>query len=376
VPASYRRPAWVEVDLGALASNIAALKDRLAPSVGFMAVVKANGYGHGMIPVAGAALEAGADRLGVALLEEALELRSVGIGTEVPIQILGETPLDGLGHAIDAGIDITTGRRETIEAIAAAASGGTARVHLKVDTGMRRIGCATGDALALARLIESHPGMVLAGVMTHFATAEEPEGQAFRDQLDAWRAVRGELQAAGVRPETWHSANSAATILSPETHEDFVRCGIAIYGLHPGVSTHELIDLKPALRLLARVSEVKKVCAGEAVSYGHTWRAQSDSTVATIPIGYGDGYTRRFSNLARACVGGAPGRIVGNVTMDQSLVLVPPGVEVAVGDVVELIGGTVSADELAGALGTINYEITCMLNGRLPRRYGPVGDDR
>jgi alanine racemase len=366
---AYRRAAWIEVDLAAIRGNVGALKALLAPGVLFMAVVKANGYGHGILPAARAALAAGADRLGVALLEEGERLRRAGIG--VPIQILGEMPPEGASRACRARLDVTTGRADTLDALAAAArrSTGSVRVHLKVDTGMRRIGCEPNEALGLARGIAGDEALDLAGVMTHFATSEEPDGTVFRSQLATWAAVREELAAAGIRPETWHAANSGATILSPETHHDMVRCGISIYGLHPGEATRGKVGLAPALALKARISHVKEVAAGEGASYGHAWHAERPTTVATLPVGYGDGYTRRLSNVGHAMVGGRKAPVVGNVTMDQILVAAPEGTTPGVGDEVTLIGPGVTADDLARMLGTINYEITCMLNGRLPRRY-------
>lgn len=384
---TYRRAAWVEVDLGAVQSNIRALMSRLASGVAFMAVVKANAYGHGMLAVARAALDAGADRLGVALLEEAERLRRAGIGPapcgslrhddpsdaggDIAVQVLGELPVEGALRAVAGGIDVTTGRAETIDALAAAARslGRRARVHLKVDTGMGRIGCSPDEALPFARRISSSPDLVLAGVMTHYATSEEPAGPVFRKQQSVWSGVREAISAAAVVPEAWHSANSAATILSPEAHDDMVRCGIALYGLHPGEATKRAVELKPALSLHARVSNVKRVAAGSSVSYGHAWTAKRPTTIATLPIGYGDGYTRRLSNRAGVVVGGARAPVVGHITMDQCLIAVPDGVPIAVGDVATLIGPEVTADELASLAGTINYEITCMLNGRLPRRY-------
>lgn len=366
---AYRRAAWVEVDLAAIEGNVAALKALLAPDVLFMAVVKANGYGHGILQAARAAVSAGADRLGVALLEEGERLRRAGI--DVPIQILGEIPREGAARACRARLDVTTGRADTLDALAAGAraAGGRARVHLKVDTCMHRIGCEPADALGLARRIAEDEALDLAGVMTHFATSEEPEGGVFRSQLATWAAVREELGAAGIRPEAWHAANSGATILSPETHHDMVRCGISIFGLHPGEATRDRVVLKPALSLKARISHVKRVGAGEGASYGHTWHAEDPTTVATLPIGYGDGYARRLSNVGYGVIAGRRAPVVGNVTMDQVLVAVPDPAEAGVGDEVTLIGPGVTADDLAGLLGTINYEITCMLGGRLPRRY-------
>lgn len=365
----YERPSWVLVDLAAVAHNVCKLKSLLAPGVELMAVVKANGYGHGMLEVSRAVLAAGADRLGVALLEEGEHLRTAGIDARV--QVLGELPEAAASRALGADLDLTTGRMEFIEAAAAAAraTGRRARLHLKVDTGMNRIGCHPRDALALARGIAADEHLVLAGVMTHFASSEEPEGPGFQSQIRLWHDVRTELASAGVAPETWHAANSGATILVPESHHDMVRCGISVYGLHPGPATRGRIDLKPALGLHSRVSALKKCAAGESVSYGHTWTAERETTVATLPLGYGDGYTRRLSNLGWGVFGSSRLPIVGNITMDQTMVAVPDGLDLGVGDVVTLIGEGVTADDLAALLGTINYEITCMLGERLPRRY-------
>lgn len=365
----YARPAWVEVDLGAVTANVAALRRLLSRKTEFMAVVKADGYGHGLVEVSRTVLAAGADRLGVALLEEGETLRSEDI--DAPLQVLGEMPAEAAVRAVAADLHVTTGRREMLDALAAAGRslGRPAHVHLKVDTGMRRIGCEPQDALGLARRVLDEDGMVLAGVMTHFATAERAHDEPFRRQLALWEDIRAALHDAGIAPQRWHAANSAATVLSPSTHLDMVRCGIAVYGLHPGDETRERVTLEPALRLLARVSHVKTVRAGEGVSYGHTWLAERDTRIATVPVGYADGYTRRLSNTGYAIASGRVLPVVGNVTMDQILLAVPEDANVDVGDPVTLIGEGVTADDLARLLGTINYEITCMLDRRLPRRY-------
>lgn len=362
--------AWVDVDLAAIAANIRTVKGRLAQGVSFMAVVKANAYGHGMLRVAGTALAAGADRLGVARAEEALELRRAGI--RAPVQILGEVLGADHGNVIAAEIDVTTGRADAIEALAAAGrtAGKHARVHLKVDTGMGRIGCSPAEALPLARRVMDDPDLTLAGVMTHYATSEKPSEPSFVSQLAVWRDVRATLVASGIAPDTWHCANSAATILTPETHDDMVRCGISIYGLHPGESTRSVVELVPALSLTALVTHVKRVEAGTAISYGHTWRAPAPTTIATVAIGYGDGFTRLLSGKAEAVIGGRRVPVVGRITMDQCMLAVPDDVTVRVGDAASLIGPDLPADELAEVLGTINYEIVCMLDDRLPRRYG------
>lgn len=365
----YRRPAWLEVDLGAVASNVAALRALLPPGVAFMAVVKADGYGHGVLEVSRTAVAAGADRLGVALLEEGELLRERGL--DVPIQILGETPPAAARRAVAAGLEVTTGRAEMVEALSGAgrALGREAWLHLKVDTGMRRIGCEPADALDLARRAVGAEGLVLAGVMTHFATSECPDSAVFLEQVEVFGEVRRAFADAGLRPRTWHAANSAATILSPQTHQDMVRCGIAVYGLHPGDATRDRVELVPALGLIARVSHVKRVQAGQGVSYGHTWIAERPTVIATIPVGYADGYARRLSNLGHVVFEGHALPVVGNVTMDQILVAVPDRLGLGVGDAVTVLGKGVSADDLARLIGTINYEVVCMLGRRLPRYY-------
>jgi alanine racemase len=373
VHASDRRWAWAEVDLDAVASNVSTLRAPLPKGTRFMAVVKSDGYGHGALEVARAALRAGADRIGVATLDEALRLRSGGV--TAPLHLLSEAPPRAAARVVDAGIIATLFSPDYAAALsrAAVSQQRVAGFHLKVDTGMNRIGVRAEDAADFVESLRGLPGLAMEGTFTHFATADVPGDWEFEHQLERFNATVAEFRHRGIEPGIVHAANSAGTILHPEAHFDMVRCGIAIYGLHPDPSTHGKVELVPAMSVMARVSRVARLGMGEGVSYGMTWHAAAPTTVATLPIGYADGIRRSLSNTMSVLIGGRPCRQVGRVCMDQLMVEVPRGLEVAVGDEAVLIGRQgdeeLALEGMAELAGTIDYEIACGLGARLSRTY-------
>jgi alanine racemase len=362
------RPTVVEVDLEAIRHNVRLLKP---PSAGLMAVVKADGYGHGDEAVARAALEAGASWVGVALVEEGLGLRERGI--EASILVLSELPPGSEKEALAGGLTPTVYTEDGVAGVseAAAALGRTAAVHLKVDTGMHRVGLwPPSRATALARGILD-AGLQLEGLWTHFA-ASERDDDGTREQLRLLLEARDGLIAEGIRPRLVHAANSGATIRLPETHLDLVRPGAALYGLDPGGGIGPAFGLRPALTWRSAVTMVKRVPAGDRLSYGWTYRLERDASVATVPVGYADGYPRGVSSKAEVLIGGRRHLVAGTVTMDQ--ILVDCGDEdVAKGDEVVLIGASgeerITAEELASHIGTIGYEIATAISERVPREY-------
>lgn len=370
---TYARFAWTEIDLHAVSRNVRTLKALTRPGTLFMAVVKADGYGHGALRVARAALNVGADRLGVATVEEALELREAGIRT--PLHLLSEPPLSAIPLVLEHSlIPAVTTRDFAIElGRCASAAGVEAPFHLKIDTGMNRIGVRAEEAAEFAVSLKDFPGLAHEGTFTHFATADAPGDWDFERQMQRFSSALAELKTEGVDPGIVHAANSAGTILHPEAHFSMVRCGIAIYGLHPDKSTYGKVDLVPAMSVKARISLVKRIAMGDGVSYGLTWRAAAPTTIATLPLGYADGVHRVLSNKMQVLVGGVRCQQVGRVCMDQLMLEVPRGVKAAYGDEVVLVGeqGTerVLMDEMADLAGTINYEIACAFGMRLPRTY-------
>jgi alanine racemase len=362
------RPTWAEVDLEAIRHNVRALKP---PGAELMAVVKADGYGHGDVRVARAALEAGATWLGVALVEEGIRLREAGI--HAPILVLSEPPPGASAAAIEAGLTATVYSEEAAAALGAArrAGDGPPRVHLKVDTGMHRVGVAPERAVELAARI-TELDLDLEGVWTHFARSEEIDDPTTDEQLKRFREVLDALQAAGITPRYRHAANSAAAMARPETHLDVVRVGIAMYGISPGTQVAGRAELRPAMSLRSRVSHVRRLSAGEAVSYGHRYRLERDSWVATVPIGYADGYLRVLSAGALVLIGGTLLPVAGTVTMDQ-IVVDCGDHEVELGAEVVLFGRQgrrrITAEQVAGWAGTIGYEVVCGVSARVPRRY-------
>lgn len=369
--AEDRRWAWAEVDLDSVERNVAALRALLAPGAMLMAVVKADGYGHGASEVARAALRAGADRLGVATLDEALRLRSGGL--TAPLHVLSEAPPRAAARIVDAGITATLFTSDFAAALSKAATArqSLAVFHLKVESGMNRIGVRAEDAADFVESLRGLPGIAMEGTFTHFATADMPGDWEFGRQLERFGATLAEFRRRGIDPGIVHAANSAATILHPETHYDMVRCGIAVYGLHPDPSTHGRVHLEPAMAVKARVTRVARLAMGEGVSYGMTWHAGAPTTVATLPIGYADGIRRSLSNSMHVLIGGRPCRQVGRVAMDQLMVEVPRGLAVSVGDEAVVIGRqgdeALTLEGMADLAGTIDYEIACGLGARLAK---------
>ena len=368
------RPVWAEVDLGAVRHNAAVLA-AIARPARLCAVVKANGYGHGALPTAEAALEGGARWLAVALVEEGTELREGGI--DAPILVLSEPPHDAMDEAVARGLTPTVYTEGGVEAAAkAVAAGGGPRlpVHVKVDTGMHRVGAAPEEALGLADLVNRRPELRLAALWTHLAVADEPENDFTATQLDRFERIRATLARRGVLPDFVHAANSAGLLAHPASRYNLVRCGIAVYGIAPDPALADRADLRPAMALKARVSYVKEVAAGERISYGLRYRFRESSVVATVPIGYADGLPRRLSFVGgEVLVGGRRRPIAGTVTMDQIMVDCGPDADVAAGDEVVLIGRQgdeeILAQEWADRLDTIAYEVVCGVGPRVPRVY-------
>jgi alanine racemase len=376
---------WAEIDLGAIDHNVRQLRRITRPGARMMAVVKADGYGHGAAPVARTALAAGADMLAVARIGEGIALRQDGF--EVPILVLNPTfPPFAAGLIEHDLIQSVTGLAAA-QALddAARTAGKTIPVHLKVDSGMGRLGLVpeagrttdhslppVAEVEALAQL----PHVRLEGVYTHFAAADETDKTYAQQQLEVFEEFIAALQAAGIACGLRHAANSAAIIDLPDSHLDAVRPGISLYGLYPSAGVdHSRIDLKPALSLKSRLLQVKAVPAGFKVSYGMTWASPRPTVIGTVAAGYADGIQRRLSNRGAMLVNGRRVPIVGRVCMDMIMLDLGPDATAASGDEVVIIGRQgkeiITADEIANLLGTINYEVVFTNATRVPRKYLP-----
>ena len=359
------------IDAGAVERNCRTLKDRVGDGTELCAVVKANGYGHGAAVCAAAALRGGASRLAVAAASEAEELRLHFPG--IPILVMGALTRMELRAALLAGADVALWRegfRESVSAVAAEL-GGPGRVHLKLDSGMGRLGERDPAGLIeLARACDADERLEVMGVWTHFATADERDDAFMAEQLAAFAPVAEAIRE--IAPEcTIHAANSAATLRDPATHFDMVRCGIAIYGLDPFGRDPSEHGLEPVLELRSYVADVKRFEPGASAGYGRAWRAPADTWVGVLPIGYGDGVRRGLSNNAEVLVGGRRYPLVGTVSMDNITIDLGPETEVEPGAPAVLIGHQgserIPAEEVAAALHTINYEVTCGISSRVPR---------
>jgi len=363
--------------LGAIRANLAALRTLLAPGVKVLGVVKADAYGHGMVPVARTLESAGADMLGVVMVEEGVALRSASIGA--PILMMGSLPADEISSLVAHDLVATVAGAATAEEIdrEARRAAKVVPVHLKVDTGMNRLGVRAEEAVGVAEAVAGLKHLRLDGVYTHFACADTPGDTATREQLQRFRAVLAELDRRGVQVETIHAANTAALVTMPETHFDMVRPGLGLYGILPCEGTPKAVRLKPALALRSRVAHLKRVPRGEGVSYGHTWRARRDSVVGLLPIGYGDGYPRALSNKGQVRLGEVPAArlapVVGRVSMDATLVDLTDVADARVGLEATLIEADaqspISVTAVACLADTIPYEILTGLTSRVPRVY-------
>jgi alanine racemase len=382
-----RHLTWAEVDLNAYAHNIRELRRIAGKTARLMAVVKADGYGHGAVEVAREALKHGAENLGVARISEAVQLREAGL--EAPIMIFGYTPPD-LAPTL-----ITYDLTQTVYAIAAASAlsefaarqGRKVKVHIKVDSGMGRLGLlfdspaadnpsdrphqrSVKEALAISRL----PGLVVEGLFTHFATADSADKSYAARQLEKFLDFANRLRRAGLEFPVKHAANSGALIDMPDSHLDMVRPGIATYGLYPSDEVNKNhVALKPVMTMKSRIIHLKKVPAGFKISYGITYQTKKPTTIATVPVGYADGFSRLLSNRGHMLVHGQKVPIVGRVCMDLTMLDVGSVPAVAIEDEVVVFGRqgneAITADEVAADLNTINYEIVSTLTGRVARVY-------
>jgi alanine racemase len=378
---------WAEIDLDAVAANVRELRRITRPEARLLVAVKANAYGHGLVEVARQALVHGADTLGVARLPEALSLRSAGI--DAPVLIFGYTPPSDVEALARHDLIQTVYALETARAYAEriGKSGGRLKVHLKVDTGMGRLGIlpdsrryvepgmdisdhAVREVLDIAGLHE----LMLEGIFTHFASADSADKRFAEKQFGTFMAFLDQLKRSGLEFEVRHAANSGAIIDMPHTHLDMVRAGVSLYGLYPSDEVDKSrIDLTPVMTLKARIVHLKKVPAGFPVSYGMTHTTLAPTTIATVPVGYADGFNRRLSNRGQMLVHGQRAPIVGRVCMDLTMLDVGHIPGVAIEDEVVILGRQVNeeitVEDIAGLLNTINYEITSAITARVPRVY-------
>lgn len=372
--------ATATIDLDALRRNLKLLRSRLSPGCEFLAAVKANAYGHGAVPVARELEREGVAWFGVATAEEALELREDGIAGRILLLAPAGERVDEL---LSSDVDLVVAGRYSLERVRSIASRGTPRVHLKIDTGMGRLGLPPGEALELARELDRDERVRLESVWTHLATADEPDHPLTGQQLEAFESFRETLSREGIEVPLLHTCNSAGLLALPKAHYGLVRAGIALYGYPPpGTSpdpAESSVDTQsgraaglgftPVMTLSAPVVFAKRVPAGATISYGATWRAPRDTTIATVRLGYADGYPRLLSNRAWALLGGRRAPVVGMVCMDQ-LMLDAGDLDVVPGDDAVLFGGSgPGADELASLVGTISYEMVSSVAARVERVY-------
>jgi alanine racemase len=366
--------AWVEVNPVAIAHNVRQIRSLLSDQTALMAVVKADAYGHGATIVAQTALQAGATWLGVATIPEGIELREAGI--DAPILVLGAHHMPEQIRAIahwQLQPTLCTPRQALIFSETMGESGDRAplSVHLKLDTGMSRLGTLWQEAAEFVQLVQGLPNLRIASVYSHLATAEDPDQTVAKQQQQRFETAIARIKALGIIPPCLHLANSAATLTDPTLHYDMVRVGLALYGLYPANHLSPVVNLKPALQVKARVTQVKTIQPGVGVSYGHRFVADRERRIAVVGIGYADGVPRNLSNKIGVLVRGQRVPQIGSVTMDQLMIDVTAIVDLREGEVVTLLGRDgdqfISADDWANVLGTISWEILCDFKHRLPR---------
>lgn len=368
------RPAWAEINLGNLAFNIQQIRKITNPNTKIMAVVKADAYGHGIVETSQVLLENGADRLGVAILDEAVTLREQGFA--VPVVILGYTPVNDFATLVAYELIQTIFEYEHAEILSREALKQNKRipVHIKIDTGMGRLGFLPEEkSVAIVEKIMQLPGIFVEGIYTHLANADAADRGYTVEQLERFFWFLKRLDQKNISIPIRHAANSAGVINFPEAHLDMVRPGILLYGLLPSNEVNNAPSLRPVMSLKAQVASIKQMPAGSAIGYGCTHKLDKNSIIAVLPLGYADGYTRHFSNTGHALVSGKRVPLVGRVCMDQIMVDITHVSGVSIGDEAVLLGkqgdAEITADELAAQAGTINYEIVCMISHRVPRKY-------
>lgn len=367
--------AWAEVSLDNIAHNIGEIKRMVGKNTEIMAVVKADAYGHGVMEVAGTVLENGASRLGVSTLDEAIQLRENGI--DAPILVLSYTSPERADEILDFNVTQAVFSHDIAEALSASAvkKGKNVKIHIKVDTGMTRVGFMPGySAVKNIERISKLPGIVIEGLFTHFASADEKDTSYTEMQFERFTSIIDELARIGIHIPVKHCCNSAATLRFPEMRLDMVRPGIAVYGLYPSDDVDwGMVELKPAMAFKANVGMVKNVEKNTFVSYGRIFKTTRESIIATIPVGYADGFARRLTGRGRVLIRGRHAPVVGRVCMDQCMIDVTGIEEVSVGDEVVIFGSQgqnrISVEEIAGMMGTINYEVVCIVGKRIPRVY-------
>ena len=366
----FERSVWAEIDLTAIDYNVRQIRKMTANSAQICAVVKADAYGHGAIAVARTMLHAGADRLAVAIINEALELRRAGF--RVPILILGYTPACQAAIVVDQDITQTIFDLDSARALsgAAVAAGKMVNVHIKIDTGMSRIGILPEDAGEFATAVAALPGIRIEGVFSHFATADSRDKSFTYEQYKQFTEGLEYIKAKGITIPIRHIANSAAILDLPNMHLDMVRPGIILYGLWPSDEMLQTIELRPAMKFKAQVAFTKELPTNTAISYGRTYFTEKPSQIATLPVGYADGWSRLLANKASVLIRGQRAPLVGRVCMDQCMIDVTHIPGVVEGDEALLFGGAdLPVEEVAKHMGTINYEIVSMVGKRVPRLY-------
>lgn len=378
----YYRPTVAEISLDAMTRNIEAFRKRVGSEARLLASVKANAYGHGAVEIARAAEMAKVDYMGVAFLEEALQLRKAGIRT--PILVLGFTPANGLAIARSHDITVTIYREDILEAAAKLTFGRDQskrlKAHIKIDSGMGRLGLLPGDAAQsfLERACRI-PGLEVEGLFTHFARADERDKTYSQMQIERFASIVEDVRRRQLPIPIIHAANSAGGIDLPDHVDGMLRLGIGMYGLYPSDEVdRSAVPLEPVMTLKTSLVHVKKLAAGEGISYGTRYFTRQEETIGTIPIGYADGYSRMLSGKTEALFRGRRVPVVGTICMDQCMVRLDgeegcEGQEAEVGEEVVLMGrqgdSAITAEEIAAKLGTINYEVTCMIAARIPRVY-------
>jgi alanine racemase len=365
------RPSWIEIDLAAIEHNARQIVRAIAPA-SLCAVVKADAYGHGDIPVAEAAIRGGAEYLAVALVEEGVRLREADV--DVPILVLSEPTLEEMDLIVRHGLTPTAYRSSFVDLLAAVAEHATTLpypVHLKLDTGMHRVGAPPVEAFEIARKIEADDRLLLQGVYTHFPVADSDHGFTLRQNVALEQFVAA-LAEEGIVPRLIHAANTAASFDLEGTRHDLCRVGLGLYGLRPTPGSGADIDLRPAMSVVSHVAYTQRLPSGARPSYGRTRELAGAHTVATVPIGYADGVPRSLSTTGSVLIGGVRRPFAGTVTMDMVIVDMGDD-EVEVGDEVILLGSqggdAITAEEWADLLGTITWEVVCDFGPRLPRRY-------